>query len=141
MSKIVVLARPHPFIATEMRPLLENLGYQTKKPELLVDLDSMGRMAAGAVVSLAISSPIGETAEAVVRRLGAASDKLPLIFTSMLPFEQARQNLVRIAQAIQMSVTVLGVEDAMANASKLGKREAFVYLSNCLLYTSPSPRD
>jgi hypothetical protein len=58
-----------------------------------------------------------------------SSDKLPLIFTSMLPFEQARQNLARLAQALQMSVTVLGVEDAMANASKLGKREAFVYLS------------
>ena len=129
MSKTVVLARPHPFIATEMRPLLEGLGYQTKKPELLADLDSMGRGAAGAVISLAISSPIGETAEAVVRRLGGVSDKLPLIFTSMLPFEQARQNLARLAQSLQMSVTVLGVEDAMANASKLGKREAFVYLS------------
>ena len=64
MSMTVVLARPHTFIATEMRPLLEGLGYQTKKPELLADLDSIGRGAAGAVVSLAISSPIGETAEA-----------------------------------------------------------------------------
>jgi predicted secreted hydrolase len=47
----------------------------------------------------------------------------------MLPFEQAKQNLGRLAQAIQLSVTLLGVDDAMANASKLGKRETFVYLS------------
>lgn len=129
MSKSVVLARPHPFIATEMRPLLESLGYRTRKPEQLADLDSMVPGAAGAVISLAISSPIGETVEAVVRRLGAASDKLPLIFTAMLPYEQAKQTLARLAQAMQISATVLGVEEAMANASKLGKREAFVYLS------------
>jgi hypothetical protein len=129
MSNTVVLARPHPFIATEMRPLLEGLGYQTKKPDHLADLDNMVGGAKGAVVSLALSSPIGESAEAVVRRLGAVSDKLPLIFTSMLPFEQAKQNLGRLAQAIQLSVTLLGVDDAMANASKLGKRETFVYLS------------
>lgn len=129
MAKTILLARPHPFIATEMRPLLESLGYQIKKPELLADLDSMAHGASGAVVSLAISSPIGETAEAVVRRLGTVSDKLPLIFTSMLPFEQARQNLARLAQTLQMSVSLLGVEDAMANTSKLGKREVFVYLS------------
>lgn len=129
MSKTVVLARPHPFIANEMRPLLEGLGYRTKKPDLLADLDNLVGGAAGAVVSLALSSPIEESAEAVVRRLGAVSVKLPLIFASMLPFEQAKQNLGRLAQALQLSVTALGVDEAMANASKLGKRETFVYLS------------
>lgn len=66
----------------------------------------------------------------VVRKcLGSVSDKLPLILTPMLPFEQAKQNLGRLAQAMQLSVSVLGVNDATANASKLGRRETFVYLS------------
>ncbi len=81
------------------------------------------------MVSLAISSPIGETAEEVVRHLGTSSNKLPLIFTSMLPFEQAKHNLGRLAQTLQIPVTVLSADDATANASKLGKRETFVYLS------------
>lgn len=129
MSKTVILARPHPFIATEMRPLLQRLGYEAKKPEVLNDLDSMALGVNGAVVSLAISSPIGETAEAVVRRLDAISPRLPFIFTSMLPLDQAKQNLARLAQALQIPATIFGVEEAAANASKLGQRQTFVYLS------------
>jgi hypothetical protein len=62
MSKSILLARPHPFIVEEMRPLLEQSGYGVTKLERLADLPALAKNCSGAVISLALASPIPESA-------------------------------------------------------------------------------
>lgn len=60
MNKTVLLARPHPFIVAEMKPFLEQSGYNAVKPEKLDDMASIARSSAGAAISLAVSSALGK---------------------------------------------------------------------------------
>lgn len=77
MEKKIVLARPHPFVVAEMRPFLAEGGFTVSKPEQLADLPALLAGAAGAVISLALSSSILATAEEVFEHLRRINMRLP----------------------------------------------------------------
>jgi maleate cis-trans isomerase len=108
MLKSILLARPHTFIVSEMKPFLEANGFSITKLESLGLLPGVVRGTSGAVISLAISSSIVESADIVFQQLRAASPKTPVLFASMLGFEQARPALEKIAKQVGTPVTIRG---------------------------------
>lgn len=129
MAKTVLLARPHPFIVAEMKPLLEHSGYAPAKLENLVDLAVQARSSAGVVISLAVSSSLGETAVEVFTRLRQGVPHIPVLFAAMLPLYKAQSSLEWLAKQAGTQATVLGVAAGNENAAALGKPDTFLYIS------------
>lgn len=129
MTKTVLIARPHTFIVATMKPFLEECGYSTHKLEHIDTLPAMINGAAGAVISLALSSSVAQSAEEVFLQLRRAAPTVPVLFASMLTFEQARAGLERIARQAGIQATIVGMDAASAAAAQLGRQESFLYFS------------
>lgn len=129
MSKTVLLARPHPFIVAEMKPFLEHAGYAAAKLESLDDLTTRARTSAGAVISLAISSSLGESADDIFARLRQEAPRVPVLFAAMLGFDQSQRNLERLAKQAGVQATIIGAAAGNENAAALGKPDTFLYIS------------
>lgn len=89
MTKTVLLARPHPFIVAEMKPFLEHCGSAAAKLENMADLSMRSTSYAGAVISLAVSSSVGESAAEVFTRLRQDAPRVPVLFAAMLAFDKS----------------------------------------------------
>ena len=139
MSKTVLIARPHTFIVSAMKPFLEDCGFGTDKLEHISGLSSQTSGIAGAVISLALSSTITESAEEVFLKLKSVAPRVPVVFAAMLSFEQARPALERIAKQAGIQATLTGVDPTPAVAAQLGRPETFLYLNKEDL-TSPERR-
>jgi len=139
MSKTVLIARPHTFIVSAMKPFLEEGGFGTDKLEHISGLSSQASGIAGAVISLALSSSITESAEEVFLKLKSAAPRVPVVFAAMLSFEQARPALERIAKQAGIQATITGLDPTPVIAAQLGRSETFLYLSKDDL-TSPERR-
>lgn len=129
MTKNVLLARPHPFIVAEMKPFLEENGYKANKLENLSSLPSLAGGAAGAIISLAVSSSVGESAEDVFLQMRKDAPRVPVLFASMLSLDNARPNLERIAKKAGVQANIVGVDSMPAAAAQLGRQENFLYFS------------
>lgn len=129
MEKLVLIARPHTFIVSVMKPFLEESGFETAKLEHISALASQTTGISGAVISLALSSSITESAEEVFLKLKTLAPRVPVLFAAMLSFEQARPALERIAKKAGIHVTIMGVDPTPATAAQLGRAETFLYLS------------
>jgi len=139
MPKTVLIARPHPFIVDAMKPFLEELGFATQKLDRVSDLGAKAANTSGAVISLALSSSIPESAEEVFSSLRRASTRVPVLFASMLEPEQANAALAKIAKMSGHVLNALNTKSPSSNWAKLGSQETFVYLSKDDL-TSPERR-
>jgi hypothetical protein len=80
MTRTVLLACPHPFIVAGMKPYLERSGYATARTENLPDLATQARSSANVVISLAVSSSLGESATEVFTRLPQGVSHVPVLF-------------------------------------------------------------
>jgi uncharacterized protein (DUF2342 family) len=129
MSKPVLLARPHTFIVAEMKPFLEENDFSISKLENLGLLPSAIKGTSGAVISLAISSSIAESADIVFQQLRLTSPRTPVLFASMLGFDQARPALEKIAKLVGMQATLVGVDSANDVTAQLGRQETFLYFN------------
>lgn len=129
MTKTVLLARPHPFIVAEMKPLLEYSGYAAAKLENLADLATQARSSAGVVISLAVSSSVGESAAEVFTQIRQGVPRVPVLFAAMLPLDKIQSSLERLAKHAGVQATILGVAAGNENAAALGKPETFLYIS------------
>lgn len=139
MSKTILIARPHTFIVSVMKPFLEECGYGTDKLEHISSLPAQSAGAAGAVISLALSSSIAESAQDVFLQLRRAAPRVPVLFAAMLKPEQARPALERIAKQAGIQASILGVDASPATTGSLGKQETFLYFSKDDL-TAPARR-
>lgn len=129
MPKIVLLARPHPIIISEMRPFLERAGFAPKRLDSLSMFKSSNEPISGAIISLAVSSSIEDTAEAVFSGIRKYAPRLPILFAAMLDFSAMKGALRRIAKLNNIEATILGVDPANDNHPDLGKPNTLVYLS------------
>lgn len=129
MTKTVLLARPHPFIVAEMKPFLEHSGYVAAKLENLADLAAQARGSAGVVISLAVSSSLGESAAEIFSRLRQSASRAPVLFAAMLGFDKSKGSLERLAKNACIQATILGVAAGNENAAALGKPDTFLYIS------------
>lgn len=139
MSKTILIARPHTFIVSVMKPFLEECGYVIDKLEHISGLQSQSLVAAGAVISLALSSSVVQSAQEVFLKLKNMAPRTPVLFAAMLSLEQAPPALERIAKQAGLAANILGVDAAPAVAAQLGRQETFLYLSKDDL-TSPERR-
>lgn len=64
MSHTILLARPHAFIVGEMKPFLEQGGFAVTALSTVANLPTAVAGTCGAVISLALTSSIPESAEA-----------------------------------------------------------------------------
>lgn len=139
MSKTVLIARPHTFIVSVMKPFLEESGFSTNKLEHISGLQAQLSGISGAVISLALSSSITESADDVFLKLRSLAPRVPVLFAAMLPLEQARPALERIARQAGLPATLLGIDATSVAAAQLGRQETFLYVSKDDL-TSPERR-
>lgn len=130
MAKTVVLARPHPFLVNDMRPWLDGIGYSVTKPERAEDLTTLARGCTAAVVSLALSSPTGMSAEEVLRVLKKEAPNARLLFASLLPFDKAAPALEKLAGQMGVQAVLINLGDpAGLQTQLLGRGTTFAYLA------------
>lgn len=129
MPRIVLLARPHPIIISEMRPFLELAGFAPKRLDSLTMFKSSNESISGAIISLAVLSSIEDTAEAVFSGIRKYAPRLPILFAAMLDFSAMKGALRRIAKLNNIEATILGVDPSNDNHPDLGKPNTLVYLS------------
>jgi hypothetical protein len=139
MSKTVLIARPHTFIVSVMKPFLEGGGFGVDKLEDISGLENQSAGISGAVISLALSSSITKSAEEVFLKLKSLALRVPVLFAAVLSFEQARPALERMAKQAGIQANITGVDATPAAAAQLGRQETFLYLSKDDL-TSPERR-
>ena len=139
MTKTILIARPHTFIVSVMKPFLEECGYGTDKLEHISGLFDQTVGISGAVISLALSSSITESADEVFLKLKRLAPRVPVLFAAMLSLEQARPALERIANQANLQVNITGIDPTPVAAAQLGRQETFLYVSKEDL-TSPARR-
>lgn len=124
-DRSVLLARPHPFIVAEMRPLLERLGFLPTPVSFEALQAGAGRSAAGAIISTAISSSIPQTAHEIYQALVAHAPQTPVAFAGLTDITVARSVIQRLASAL----TILGVTEAAGQTGRLGQPGTVIYVS------------
>ena len=129
MTKTVLLARPHTFIVSEMKPFLQDGGFSVAKLENVDELATQSKNSVGVVISLALSSSIGVSAADMFMQLRQHSPHTPVLFAAMLDFEASKSNLTRLAEQAGIHATILGVAAANESAAALGKPDTFFYVS------------
>lgn len=129
MAKSVLIARPHPFIVTEMTPFLAQAGYNITKLNSLSYLRQQASSSAGTVISLAVTSSVNESAEDIFNHLYLNASRCPVVFAAMLPLNKVRTSIERIVQNAGMPATTLSVSLDNMNSVSLGKPETFLYIS------------
>ena len=129
MARTVLLARPHPFIVSEMKPFLEQNGYSPQKLDSLADMAAGVAGASGAIISLAVVSSVGESAEAVFTELRKSAPRLPVLFASIIDFAAAKSTMERLAKNAGITGTILGIDSASESNPALGKPDTFLFLN------------
>lgn len=135
MAKTILLARPHPFIVTEMKPFLEQTGFSVRKLAIMAELPSSVAGLSGAIISLAVESSVNETVEAVFTELRRVSPNVPVLFAAMLTLDAMKGVLRRLAKGNGIEATILGIDLASIGHPDLGKPNTFLYMSNGDLVT------
>ncbi|MDZ7863965.1 hypothetical protein [Acidovorax sp.] len=128
MSKNILLARPHPFIVAEMKPFLEENGYTLAKLEVISNMATLAPKAGGAVISMALSSSIPESAEEVFQQLRQSAPAVPVVFASMLSLDMARPGLERMAALCRVNASIAGIDNE-GTVSQWGRPDTFLYFS------------
>ncbi len=133
----VLLARPHPFNVAEMKPMLVSAGFLPSPLSEMRDItDGAWRGAKGAVISVAVSSAMAESAEAVFNALRACAPGLPIVFAGLNEIGVARGTIQRLAKSLVPDATVIGVEKGSELDRGLGKAHVFLYIQKDVLKTA-----
>jgi hypothetical protein len=86
MSKTILFLRPHPFVADSLAQTFGKLGFSSIKFTDAHDFERHAaelRHAAGAVVSLALTSTVAQSAEEMIGELYRRSPTMPLVLTGL----------------------------------------------------------
>ncbi|WKT60399.1 hypothetical protein Q2E61_16035 [Microbulbifer thermotolerans] len=131
MMKNVLLARPHPFIVQEMKPLLEQCHYSVLKPDCFADIGAQAKRSGAALISLAVVSSIDASVEKVVDSVLDINPKLPIIFAALLPFDVAATTIADLLDKKGINAQIVGV----SNSDQYGSLER---VDTPVLYLSKS---
>lgn len=127
MSKTVLLARPHPFIVQEMKPLLEQCGFSVLKADSFDDIGAKAKRADAALISLALVSSIEASPEEVLANTLRANPGLPVIFAALLPHETAEKSISSLLNKVGISAQVISVP---SSGTETAKKESSVLFLN-----------
>lgn len=129
MTYPVLLARPHTFIVSDMKPFLEAAGFSVTKAEKAEELADLSYGHVGAVISLAVSSSMEASPEEVIKILRQVRPTLPLLFAALLPYAKMKASLERIGQQVGLNSQVLGLADLEVQGAAWGRPAGLLYLS------------
>ena len=123
----VLLARPHPFIVSGMKGLLEQSGFEPTPIASLAELASTDPAGVhGVVISTSITA--AEPTEKVLAAVRRFSARLPVIIATLLEFETTRKALAHtILPLVPDAVFVPATAATLARAD-LGQPNLFVVL-------------
>lgn len=139
MTKSILLARPHPFIVSDMKPFLEALRFKVNALNDVSELTQRAAGTSGAIISLALVSTISESANEVFVNLRNRHPKLPVVFAGLVEFPATLINLEKMGEAVGISPVLLGADAKHVDHPSLGLERTFLYLSKADL-TEPSRR-
>ena len=129
-AKGVLLARPHMFIVAEMQPFLAGSGY---RPQKLESLEGLARLHptdfSGVIISNAVVSTIGASAEEVFTAVRRRMPRIPVIFAGLTEFSIAKGAVERAVKALHADAKVLPVSAETINDNSLGRESTFVVLT------------
>ena len=109
LEKRILLARPHAFIVSEMRPFLTDAGYSPVRVESLDQLAlELRRPLHGAIISTAVSSSVNADAATVFNLIRERSPTLPVVFAGMADLETMKVVSERAVKAVVASPVVAG---------------------------------
>jgi hypothetical protein len=121
----ILLARPHPFIATSMKSLLGKLGYAAMPLASLDELDNINATEVrGAVISTSITA--AEPEENVLRAVHKLSRQLPVVIATLLDFELTRKKLEPAFSPLVPSPLFVPIAPDTRRHADLGKGHLFV---------------
>jgi len=136
MSKQVLLARPHPFIVSEMGPFLEQNAFS---PQQLGKLSELFRLSSsklsGVIISLAVQSSVAETAEMMFAAIRKQFSHLSVAFAGLLDVPMASNTIKHMLPQPAGTFHIIGVETGNDHRTELGQATTFVYLRNSDLST------
>lgn len=136
VERKVLLARPHAFIVAEMRPLLEHAGFIPTPLSTLSQLAESGAHGArGAVISVALSSSMPESAATVFAALRKHAPRMPVAFAGLADFDSARHTIARIVQSLAPQAVILPIEAGETRPAGLGQPDVFIYIQKDNLKT------
>ena len=131
MIKQVLLARPHPFIVSEMKPFLEQSGFSPVQLHGISELVKLtSTTLSGVIISLAVQSTIEETAEMVFGAIRRQFPYLPVAFAGMLDGSMASKAIKRLLPEPAETFHVIGTEVKNERRVELGRPSTFVYIRN-----------
>jgi hypothetical protein len=128
-EKKVLLARPHSFIVSDMKPFLEKSGFLPVRLDALSALDSgiSGTMS-GAVISTAVLSTINASAEEVFSALRKKYPRLPVIFAGLTEFSMMKSAVERVVGRLHPGAEVRPFSGTSENYPGLGRENVFLVL-------------
>jgi len=134
MQKSILLARPHPFIVNEMKPLLSKAGFDIKG---VADDDALTKSAikdfSAVVISLAVVSPVSMNPPQVLQFLKTRQFAGKIIFAGLVPFERVENNLKQFLAETGWEIEV------QALSSPQARDGAAVYIEQRDLAASQAP--
>lgn len=130
ITKRVLLARPHAFIVSEMRPFLERAGYAAVKLENIEDIHS-GKLGtfSGAIISTAVVSSITAKPSEVFAELRKKYPSLPVMFAGLTEFDATVQAIERIVHPLHPSAEIVSFAARTEDHPRLGGRDVFLFLN------------
>lgn len=141
MKNQILLARPHPFIVSEMIPFLEQTGFS---PLPIKDISQLAGLASssfgGAIISLAVQSTINESAEMVFEAIRKQFPYLPVVFAGMLDTTMASKAIKRMFPESIGKCQVIAVEKNNERSNDLGQPSTFIYIRNTDLFAPDTAR-
>lgn len=112
----ILLARPHPFIVSEMAPFLQEQGFSFSRLPQLDALDTELAKADVAVISLALSSPLPQTPEALLAAIWQRNPRMPVVFASLLPLGRVQKNILHLMQQHHSTVAIASAGEMVGSA-------------------------
>ena len=133
-ENIVLLARPHPFIARHMKKFLEDNGY---RPLPIADLSELDTVPVGdvkaAVISTSLVSDVEDSYADVFNEIRSKFPQLPVLFATLGNPEDMIGLITHTLESDDLKPQVLEVKFESVADRRLGKADTFVLIhKNCL---------
>lgn len=126
---VVLLARPHPMIVTEMRSFLDENGYEPLPLSNLAERpETQGRPIAAGVISTSLTSQVREPVEEVALRLREWYPDLPLVIATIAERQMIARAVARKLCDAVGTVAVLDVLEVSPADARLGSPEHVLLL-------------
>ena len=136
MKNKILLARPHPFIVSEMKPFLEQSGFSPLPIKDISELEGLASTSlSGAIISLAVQSTIDESAVMVFEAIRKQFPYLQVAFAGMLDASMASKAIKRVLPESIGNYHVIAADKNNERRVELGQPSTFVYIRDSDLST------